>query len=376
MKLVFVVNEANFFLSHRLPLALEALGRGDEVSVICGANTGEEKLLEFGLSCATVPLSRSGVNPWTEITTFRHLVRLYRKIQPDLVHHVTIKPVLYGTLAARVTTVPGVVNAIPGMGFVFTRRGYLAKLRRAFVNTLYRLALSHKNMRVIFQNREDLRSFISNAIVKSEETVLIRGAGVDLKAFEPTPEPDTPPVFVLVARMLRDKGVGEFVAAADRLRLRYPDWNFWLIGDVDPGNPASLTIEQLQDWDTSGNVQWLGQRDDVSELLRASHVVCLPSYYREGLPKTLLEAAAASRAIIASRVAGCLEVVTDGVTGVVVEPRDIEDLTVAMARMGNDAAMRARLGKAARAKAEAVFSIEDVVKDTFVVYEYLLGQAR
>ena len=361
MKLVFVVNEANFFLSHRLPLALEALGRGDEVSVICGANTGEEKLLEFGLSCATVPLSRSGVNPWTEITTFRHLVRLYRKIQPDLVHHVTIKPVLYGTLAARVTTVPGVVNAIPGMGFVFTRRGYLAKLRRAFVNTLYRLALSHKNMRVIFQNREDLRSFISNAIVKSEETVLIRGAGVDLKAFEPTPEPDTPPVFVLVARMLRDKGVGEFVAAADRLRLRYPDWNFWLIGDVDPGNPASLTIEQLQDWDTSGNVQWLGQRDDVSELLRASHVVCLPSYYREGLPKTLLEAAAASRAIIASRVAGCLEVVTDGVTGVVVEPRDIEDLTVAMARMGNDAAMRARLGKAARAKAEAVFSIEDVV---------------
>ena len=374
MKLVFVVNEANFFMSHRLPLALEALTRGDAVVVICGVHTGEDRLAEYGLAYATVPLSRSGVNPWTEIVSFRHLLRLYREIKPDLVHHVTIKPVLYGTLAARLCAVPGVVNAIPGMGFVFTRRGYWAKLRRAFVNTLYRLALSHKNMRVIFQNREDLRSFISNAIVKREETVLIRGAGVDLAQFEPTPEPAGAPIFVLVARMLRDKGVGEFVEAAQRLQGKYPDWNFWLVGDVDPGNPASLSIEQLQTWDNIGTVQWLGQRDDVSELLKASHVLCLPSYYREGLPKTLLEAAAASRAIIASRVAGCLEVVTDGVTGLVVEPRDVEDLTAAMARLGNDAPLRARLGRAARAKAEAVFSIEDVVEDTFVVYQQLLEQ--
>lgn len=372
MKLVFVVNEANFFLSHRLPLAMEALSRGDAVVVICGAGTGEDRLADIGLAYATVPLSRSGVNPWAEIASYRHLLRLYRKIKPDLVHHVTIKPVLYGTLAARVCGVQGVVNAIPGMGFVFTRRGYLAKLRRAFVHTLYRLALSHKNMRVIFQNREDLRAFISNAIVKREDTVLIRGAGVDLAQFEPTPEPTTPPVFVLVARMLRDKGVGEFVAAAERLHLKYPEWSFWLIGDVDPGNPASLTIEELQAWDTAGTVQWLGQRDDVSDLLQSSHVLCLPSYYREGLPKTLLEAAASSRAIIASRVAGCLEVVTDGVTGLIVEPRDVEDLTAAMARLGNDPELRERLARAARAKAEAIFSIEDVVKDTFVVYEQLL----
>ncbi len=376
MKLLFVVNEANFFISHRLPLALEALDRGAEVFLICGENTGEHRLEEHNIPYATFPLSRSGVNPWVEIRSFRCLIKLYRKIEPDLVHHVTIKPVLYGTMAARITGVAGVINAIPGMGFVFTRRGYLAKLRRAFVNSFYRLALSHPNMRVIFQNREDLRAFLSNAVVGREQAVLIRGAGVDLKKFEASDEPDTDIVFVLVARMLRDKGVGEFVGAAERLHAKYPHWNFWLIGDVDPGNPASLSIKQLQAWDEAGVVQWLGHRDDVSELLKASHVLCLPSYYREGLPKSLLEAAASSRAIIASRVAGCLEVVTDGVTGLIVEPRDVEDLTAAMARLGNDAPMRQRLARAARAKAAAIFSVEDVVSDTFVVYQQLLEQAR
>ena len=372
MKLLFVVNEANFFLSHRLPLAREAQLRGVDVFLICGHNTGEARLEDHEIPYATVELSRSGINPFAEWRSFRQLLRLYREQAPDLVHHVTIKPVLYGTVAARLAGIAGVVNAIPGMGFVFTRSGSLAQVRRLLVNTFYRLALAHHNMRVIFQNREDLRAFLSNAIVAREQAVLIRGAGVDLAHFEPTPEPDSPAVFVLVARMLRDKGVAEFVAAAGRLHSRYPDWQFWLIGDVDPGNPASLTIEQLQQWDQAGTVQWLGHRDDVSELLKSAHVVCLPSYYREGLPKALLEGAAAGRALIASRVAGCLEVVTDGVTGLVVEPRDVEDLTVAMARLGNDARLRARLGRAARAKAEAIFSVDDVVHDTFIVYQQLL----
>lgn len=373
MKIVYVVNEASFFLSHRLWLAREALDRGAHVVLICGENTGEHRLEDYGIEYVTLPMSRSGANPFAEFGTFFKLLKLYKQLAPDLVHHVTIKPVLYGTVAARIAGVRGVVNAVPGMGFVFTRRGNRARVRRWFVFQLYRLAVSHPNMRVIFQNREDRAAFLSRSIVDPSQVVLIRGSGVDLAEFEASPEPATNDiVFVLVARMLRDKGVGEFVEAATRLRRSYPHWNFWLVGDVDPGNPTSLSVEELMSWDNEGVIHWLGHRDDVAEVIKLSHVVVLPSYYREGLPKTLLEAAASQRSMIASRVAGCLEVVTDGVTGLVVEPRDVEDLTSTMARMGNDSALRSRLARAARSKAEAVFRVEDVVRDTFVVYQQLL----
>jgi len=373
VKIVYVVNEASFFFSHRIRLAQEARARGARVTLICGADTGEYMASEHDLEVLTVPLSRSGVNPWTELRTLFGLIRHYRRLKPDLVHHVTIKPVVYGTLAARLLNVGGVVNAVPGLGFVFTRRGARAALRRYLVAALYRFALAHRNMRVIFQNREDLQAFVDRRIVSRDQAVMIRGSGVDLKEFQASPEPPTQAiVFVLVARMLRDKGVTEFVDAARKLRVNYPDWDFWLVGDVDPGNPASLTIDQLLAWDKAGVVHWLGHREDVPEILRLSHVLVLPSYYREGLPKILLEAAATQRAMIASRVAGCLEIVTDGVTGLAVAPRDVEDLAGAMVRLGNDAGLRARLARAARSKAEAIFRVEDVVSDTFFVYRQLL----
>ena len=373
MKIVYVVNEASFFFSHRVRLAQEARARGAEVTLICGANTGEHAASQHDLNVVTVPLSRSGVNPLSEFRTFFALLRHYRRLKPDLVHHVTIKPVVYGTLAARIASVAGVVNAVPGLGFVFTRRGQKAALRRYLVTALYRFALSHPNMRVIFQNREDQRAFVSAGIITRDQVVMIRGSGVDLKEFQASPEPPTASiVFVLVARMLRDKGVGEFVAAARKVRVNYPGWDFWLVGDVDPGNPSSLTINELMAWDKAGLVHWLGHREDVAEILRMSHVLVLPSYYREGLPKILLEAAASQRAMIASRVAGCLEIVTDGETGLAVAPRDVEDLAGAMVRLGNDADLRARLARAARSKAEAIFRVEDVVNDTFFVYQQLL----
>ena len=375
MKIVYVVNEASFFFSHRLRLAQEAKRRGADVTLVCGANTGEYEATRHDLKVITLPLSRSGVNPLTEFRTFVHLLRLYRRLQPDLVHHVTIKPVVYGSLAARLTRIAGVVNAVPGMGFVFTARGFMAMLRRFFISNLYRLALGHPNMRVIFQNREDLNLFVGSSIVRPEQSVMIRGSGVDLSEYDPVPEPSTESiVFVLIARMLRDKGIGEFVDAARKVKLNYPNWDFWLVGDIDPGNPGSLKIEDLLAWDRAGIVHWLGHREDVPEILQLSHVLVLPSYYREGLPKTLLEAGAAEQAIIASRVAGCLEFVTDGVTGLIVAPRDVEDLAAAMVRLGNDASLRRRLAQAARSKVEAIFRVEDVVRDTFVVYQQLLNQ--
>ncbi len=371
--IVFVVNQGSFLLSHRWPLVAEAIARDMRVTIICGDNTGGDSLRTLGVSVHTIALSRSGFNPFEEFRSFRALVALYRELRPDIVHHVTIKPVIYGTQAARIAGVPGVVNAIPGMGFVFTRRGRLARVRRLVVSLLYRVALSHPNMRVIFQNSEDMEVFLGPHIVSRPISHLIRGSGVDLDAFPFSVEPEGDPVFLLVGRMLRHKGVGEFVSAARELKHRFPGWRFQLVGDVDVGNPSSLAAEDLRAWNDSGEVEWLGPRSDVADLLRQANVVCLPSY-REGLPKTLLEASSVGRAMIVSDVAGCLEVVRDGVNGLVVPVRDATSLQDAMRRLGSNPEQRRRFGEAARNKAEAVFGVDDVVRDTFLIYEQVLSQ--
>ncbi|MCZ6657418.1 MAG: glycosyltransferase family 4 protein [Gammaproteobacteria bacterium] len=373
IKLIYVVNEASFLISHRLALATEALARGFQVMVVCAEGTGEEHLAQYGLSYQTMPLTRSGLNPLQELRTLKSIRKVYEAERPDIVHHVTIKPVLYGTRAANRAGIRAVVNAVPGMGFVFIRRGVLAAIRRAFVNLLYRLALSHRNMQVIFQNQDDMEGFISHAIVDREQSTLIRGSGVDLETFRCAAEPRGAMTFLLVGRMLRHKGVREFVEAAKTLRKTRPDWRFQLVGDVDAGNPASLTQEELGKWQDAGLVEWLGHRSDVPQLMANAHVVCLPSY-REGLPKTLLEAAATGRAMVSSDAAGCREVVRNEVTGLVVPVRDADSLARAMFRLGEDKELRQRFGRAARAKAEAVFSVEDVVSHTFRVYERLLSK--
>lgn len=371
-KIIFVVNEAQFLLSHRRALLEEAAAQGMDVLVACAEQSGEEVLTELGIAFQTIPLSRSGFNPIEEMRTYLALRRLYAQQQPDVVHHVTIKPVIYGTTAARRGKVPAVVNAVPGMGFVFTRRGLWSAFRRSVVNLLYRVALSHDNMRVIFQNSEDMRGFIDHAIVDRSQAVLIRGSGVDLKDFEPVPEPPEPIVFLLVGRMLQHKGVREFVAAAKQLRERFPDWRFQLVGDIDEGNPSSLGRLELLEWHDAQIIEWLGRRDDVPDCLAKCHVVVLPSY-REGLPKSLLEASAAGRPMIATSVPGCREVVRPHVNGLLVPARDADQLAEAMATLGQDAKTRQRYGLAARERAEAVFSIEDVVRHTFLLYRQLLS---
>ena len=368
MKLLYVVNEAQFFLSHRLPLAIEARKRGYEVVVVSAPNTGEEGIVDAGFRFLPVPLSRSGFSLTTELGTFRGLRSIYRSEQPDLVHHVTIKPVLYGSLAARSANVGSVVNAVPGMGYVFTRRGSRASIARACVNFLYRIALNHSNMRVIFQNSEDLAGFVGHAIVRHDETVLIRGAGVDLEVYAKSPEPEGPPVFLLVSRMIKDKGVLDFAEAAGAIKKKHPDWRFLLAGGLDGQYPAALSEQQLRQMEQDYGVEWLGHREDVADLLKACHVFCLPSY-REGLPKALIEAAAAGRALIASDIAGCREVITEGVTGLLVETRSPQSMEMAMLRLGEDSSLRRRLAQAAYEKAVAVFGQDDVVKHTFRVYD-------
>jgi glycosyltransferase involved in cell wall biosynthesis len=373
-KMLFVVNSAEFFCSHRLPLAEAARARGVAVAIVCGRDTGEAVLRRAGFTVRAIPLSRSTVNPLREWLSYRALARVYREERPDLVHHVTVKPVIYGTRAARVGGVGAVVNAVTGLGFVFTSPGLRGRVMRAIVSALYRRALVHPNMAFIFQNEDDRERFLADLSIPPSAAHLVRGSGVDLVTFAPAPEPEEPPVFVLVARMLGDKGVREFVGAAATLRATHPDWRFVLIGDVDPGNPSSLARDQLERWRAEGVVDWLGHQEDVAARLAGCHVVVLPSY-REGLPKSLIEAAAAGRPAVTTDVPGCREVVVDGVTGLVVSPRDEIALAAAMRRLGEDAALRARMGRAARLRAEALYGLDGVVCETFRIYESVLAVA-
>jgi len=228
-------------------------------------------------------------------------------------------------------------------------------------------------MKVIFQNRDDLETFTRNTIIARDQTLLIRGSGVDLTCFKQTPEPPEPVVFLLVARMLKDKGIREFVRAARAVKSSYPAWRFLLAGDTDPGNPSSLSRDTIEKWHASGVVEWIGQQADIARLMGMSHVVCLPSY-REGLPKTLQEASAVGRPMIATDVSGCREVVRDGVSGTLVPARNVDALAEAMIALGVDEPRRVRMGKAARERAEALFSIDDVVRDTFLVYQELFSR--
>lgn len=313
----------------------------------------------------------TGRNPLRDLRTFLSLLRLYRQEAPDIVHHATIKPVIYGTLASHFVRVPAVGNANSGIGSLITQRGFSVRSTRGLVNLLYRIASSHGNMRSTFQNREALRSFVANPVIAEQLTPLTRGLGVNLREFSFTAEPLGPATFVLVGRMLSDKGVREFVAATRSVRQLQPQWRFQLVGGVDPRNPSSSTEAELESWGAEGIVEWLGSRADVAQIPSGSHVVCLPSYH-EHLPKSLLEASAIGRSMIVTNLPGCPEVVRDGITGLRVEPRDSKAPAEAKLSLGQDPALRAQMRHAAGDRAAALYSVEDVVQDTFLIYDELL----
>jgi len=360
-RLLYVVNNAAFFLSHRLPIAVAARKAGFDVHVATPPGEAARRIAEAGFPFHPIRLRRGGKSPVGALVALLSLWRLYRRLHPDVVHHVTIKPVLLGGIAARLACVPAVVHAVSGLGYAFLAGGALRTAARA----LYRFAFGHGNLRVIFQNPDDREEL---DMLPKEKSVLIRGAGVDLDEFRPSPEPSGPPVVLLPARMLKDKGVGEFVEAARALRGTA---RFVLCGAPDPANPNTVTRETLEVWQREGAVEWWGHKDDMPNVLRQCHVVCLPSYYKEGLPKALLEAAASGRPIVTTFVPGCREAVKEGVNGLTVPPRDVEALVAALRALIEDPDLRASMGAKGRRIAEEEFSVEEVARRTLEVYREL-----
>ena len=375
-KFLFVVNDPGFFLSHRLPLAKAARNKGFDVQVATKGGSAVEKIEQLGFTHHTLTLSRSGRNPLKEFATFFSLWRLFRHLRPDLVHLVTIKPVLYGGIAARLAKVPGVISAISGLGFLFVKRaGLWGHFFRYAVLFLYRLSMGHPNQRVIFQNLTDMSTLVDAGGVSKDKTRLIRGSGVDLRAFPVIPEFDGIPVVVMASRLLKDKGVYEFVEAARILQSRGVNARFQLIGDPDPGNPESITAESIQAWREEGIVEYLGYRTDIPDLFSQAHIITLPSYYGEGLPKVLIEAAASGRAVITTDMPGCRDAIEPGVTGLLIPIRDSNALASAIQQLIENPSLRQQMGKAGRRLAKKEFSIEKVVHAHLEIYRELMASA-
>lgn len=370
-RLLFVVNNPAFFMSHRLPVAQAAQRAGYDVHVATMDGPAVADIVALGMTHHVIPMTRSGKRPLQELGTLLALLRLFRRLRPRVVHLVTIKPVLYGGIAARLARVPGMVAAISGLGFVFLSNTLKMRLVRSVVARLYRLALGHPNSRVIFQNASDRDLLKSLGAVRDEQVVLIRGAGVDLDQCQALPEPAAPPVVAtMVARLLRDKGVWEFVEAARLLRARGVPVTMRLVGGVDAGNPTSATPAEVEAWQREGCVEALGERSDVPQLYAASHIAVLPSY-REGLPKSLIEAAACGRAVVTTDVPGCRDAIDPDRTGLLVPVRDPQALADAIARLVDDAALRQSMGAAGRALAEREFNIERVARIHVELYDTL-----
>ncbi len=370
-RLLFVVNVDWFFLSHRLPIARRAIAEGYEVHLATTFTGREEELRQHGLTLHPLSLERRGAGLLNALRVMWELWRVYRAVDADVVHLVTIKPVLLGGVVARLARVRNVVVAVSGLGHVFIASGVFAAIRRAFVKTAYWRICEPDNVKVIFQNTDDFRETGLAARLRPEQAVMIRGSGVDLSQYRATPMPSGPVVVTLASRLLAEKGVREFAEAARLLRQAGVDARFCLVGQTDPGNPASLDESTVKAWVSEGVVEWWGHRADMPAVLAASHVVVLPSY-REGFPRVLIEAAACARPVVTTDVSGCRDAIEPDVSGLLVPPRDAAELANTMRSLISNSGRREAMGRAGRERAERLFDVDAVVRSHLDIYQELI----
>ena len=371
--IVFVVNVDWFFLSHRLNLALSALSKGYKVTLVSKDTNRRNEIESLGIDFVNLDFGRSSLNPFKEVQLILDLRKIYRKLRPDIIHHVTIKPNIYGNLAARLSGLqPVCVNAISGLGYNFIdgRRSVLQKVLIGMMKFAYRYAKTN----FIFQNPDDLGFYNQLGLIHPSNHIIIKGAGVDEKAFPyliPIPKDNIE--IVLPARMLYDKGINEFVQAAKILEDEFSGKaRFLLVGDVDNGNPASAQVSDLRKMEIPGYIEWVGFRKDMRNVYMNADIVCLPSY-REGMPKSLIEAMSIGRPIVTCNVPGCRECVDDGINGFLVPVRDAAQLAQSLRKLMLSEDMRISMGKESREKMLKEMTLEKVTQQTFQFYDKLLG---
>jgi len=366
-KLLFIVNVDWFFVSHRLPIATAALKEGYEVHVACGITDKKEYLESLGLIIHPINLSRGSTGIAQEFKSFRDIFKVLISVKPNIIHFITIKPVLYGGIASRIIGITNRVFSISGMGYVFTSKKKKTSILRFFILRLYRLALGGTTSRVIVQNTDDRDILAQYNVIEESQEILIRGSGVSLKTHAYKKEPDGVPIVVMASRLLKDKGVIEFIEAAKMLQKKGILATFKLYGDIDIHNPASLTQNEVDEIKKEDIVEVHGYTDDITKVFSTSNIVVLPSY-REGLPKVLIEAAACGRAVITTDVPGCRDAIEADETGLLVKVKESEPLAEAIEKLLEDKTLREQMGKAGRELAEKEFDIEKVIDTHLDIY--------
>ncbi len=376
MKIIFFANTDWYLYNFRRTLALALRHNGYEVLLVSPPGPYAKKLQKLGLRWLSVPLSRSGLNPFVELATVWKLSKIMRQENANLAHGFTIKGAVYCSLAARLSGISARVNSIDGLGYVFASRDFKARILRPLVRLILKFALTGKDTRLIMQNFDDMVLFRQFDLIANSYMHLIPGAGVDCRRFSIGGKRvvGQPLRILLAARLLWSKGVAEFVDAARLLKAEGRHVNFLLAGSIDPGNPDSLSIETLQDWVNEGLIDWLGHVDDMAGLLATVHVVTLPTSYREGLPSSLTEGAACALPLVTTNMPGCRDIVTHELDGLLVPIGNAMALSLAIARLDDDPALASRLGAAARIKALENFDEKIVIKRTMEIYSELLGK--
>lgn len=368
-RLLYLVGEDWYFCSHRLKLATTAKEQGYEVAVATRVNAHGKVIQQHELKLFPLKhFRRAGLNPLREILAFIELWRLYRHFKPDIVHHVAVKPVLYGSLIAKLCKIPRVINALAGMGYLFTSQKIGPRFASTLLLKVFRKIFNQKNHTLIVQNQDDEKLWCNHAQVQAKRIALIRGSGVDIAQFTPSPEPEGIPIIVCAARMLKDKGIEDLVQAAQILARKRIRARILLCGPADDDNPAAISAAQLQQWQQDIPIEWLGPVADMSKRYAECHIAVLPSY-REGMPKSLLEAAAAGLPIVTTNVPGCREVVENGRNGLLVPPQQPVALAEALGILINHSKLRQKFGQASRKKAVGEFADSLIIEQTLAVYQ-------
>lgn len=369
-KILLVANTDWYLYNFRLSLAQSLRQQDYRVVLVSPPGRFTENFTAQGFPWRSWEVGRKSLSPWTEARSLLALAGIYRQEQPDLIHHHTIKPVLYGSLVARVLGMQNVVNSITGRGYVFTSNDCKARWLKRLALPFYRLAFRHPNYATIFENEEDQRYFHRMKLAMPDRSWLINGVGVDPERFTPCPEQPGKPVILYSGRMLWDKGVGVLVEAARLLK----NARVVLVGEPDPGNPGSVDRQQLQSWHAAGLVEWWGWQSDMNQVYARSHIFAMPTMYGEGVPTVLLEAAACGKPIVATDIPGCREIVSPGLNGFLVPLDDPLALAKALQSLVDDVDLRGRMGLAGRSLILQKFTTLQVNARTVEVYRHVLHQ--
>lgn len=373
MKLLYVVAEDWYFYSHRLPMMRGAVAAGFDVTLVTNVTAHKGQIEALGVRVIPWSLKRESLNPFTALKQVFALVKIYRDEKPDLIHHVALKPILFGSIAAVIAKMPRVLNAFAGLGIIFHGDTGLARTIRPLLTLLFRLLLKCENFWLLFQNRDDLAKLAKLDLVVQSRVAVIRGSGVETERYTVTDLLETPPFICAYAgRMIDSKGLPTMYEAFDILKTKAPHIKLWLCGKPDSGNPGTWDEKRLRDWCAANpNIEWKGHRD-MADIWPHTHLALQPSWGGEGLPKALLEAGACARAMVASDVSGCREVVQPGVNGILVPAEDAQALAEAILQIASDLELCATMGQESRRIVEEDFSADYVTEQTAALYTRIL----